>query len=135
MHAVEPGTPHEDRPLRELVAQLSRDGSLLVQQEIALAKKELSEKAAKVKTDVMAMVVGGLVLYAGALTLIFAVVMLLAQAVPTWLAALIVGAVVTVVGLVMALGGKKRLEQDSMKPQKTIDSVQRDVEMVKEAVR
>lgn len=132
---TESGAPVEERPLGELVAKLSHDGSLLIQQEIALAKVELGEKARKLKTDVAAMVTGGMVLYTGLLALTAAAVLILAEAMPAWVAALIVGAAVTSVGTLLVLRGKKNLENFDVVPQKTLTSVQRDVDMMKEAVR
>ena len=134
MQGVEPEVL-EERPLGELVAQLSRDASRLVQQELALAKAELGEKAVKLKADVGAIVTGGLVLYAGLLTLIAAAVLLLAETVAAWLAALLVGATVTLVGAVLTMRSKKNLEKFEPLPKKSLASVQRDVDMMKEAVR
>lgn len=54
---------------------------------------------------------------------------------PAWVAALIVGAAVTSVGTLLVLRGKKNLENFDVVPQKTLTSVQRDVDMMKEAVR
>jgi hypothetical protein len=134
MQGVEPGAPLEERSLRELIGQLSRDGSLLLQQEVALAKQELTEKAKSVSTSAGAIAVGALVLYAGALTLIAGLVLALALALPAWLSAVVVGLVVTLVGGVLLARGKKSLENLDLKPKKTIASVKRDVEMMKEVV-
>lgn len=133
--ALESGVPLEERPLRDLVAQLSRDGSLLIQQEVALAKAELSEAGEKLKRGVSSAATGGVVLHAGLLTLIAAAVLLLSQVVAGWLAAAIVGALVSIVGAVLLARGKKNLGQAELLPKKAIESVERDVEMMKEAVR
>jgi hypothetical protein len=61
-------------------------------------------------------------------------VLALALAVPAWLSAVLVGLVVTVVGAVLLARGKKSLENLDLKPKKTVASVKRDVEMMKEAV-
>ena len=135
MQGIETGRPVEERPLRDLLAEFSRDGSLLVQQELALAKVELSEKANKLKADVAAITGGALVLYAGLLTLIAAAVLALAQVMPGWVAALLVGAAVTTIGGVLVMRGKKKLEHFEALPKKTIESVQRDAQTIKEAVR
>jgi hypothetical protein len=125
----------EDRSLRDLVGQLSRDGATLIQQEIALAKAELAETADKLKQGVVSAATGALVLYAGILTLIAAAVLLLALAVPGWLSALLVGGVVTAVGAVLVGKGKKDLDRVRVVPKRALDSVERDVDMLKEAVR
>lgn len=136
MALVEPGIPaHEERPLRELVAKLQQDGSLLMQQEVALAKKEVQEKLGRVKKDVTAMAIGGAVLYAGVLTLLAAVVLLLAGFMPAWLSAFIVGAIVTGVGAAMSLKGKKDIADVDVTPEQSVRSVRTDLQVMKEAVR
>ena len=77
---------------------------------------------------------GGLVLYAGVLSLIAGLVLLLAQAMPAWLAAVVVGAAVVIIGAVLVAQGKKKLDDLELKPKKTAQSVEQDVEMVKEAI-
>lgn len=128
-------TSHEERPLRDLVQQLSRDGSLLMQQEMALAKKEIEEKVERLKTQVVSMALGGVALHAGALVILAALTLLLAEAMPAWIAALIVGVVVCVVGYVLVQRGKKKLEHMDLTPKKSMDSVRSDFHMMKEAVR
>jgi hypothetical protein len=131
----ERGAPIEERPLRDLVSQLSRDGSLLVKQEIALAKQELADKADALKVHVASLAIGGVVLYTGVLTLTAGVVLLLAQAVAAWLSALLVGVALATVGAILLLRGKKKLSEIQLQPEQTMTSVRRDVEAVKEATR
>jgi Flp pilus assembly protein TadB len=125
----------EERPLRELVLQLSRDASQLVEQEIALAKQEAREKVEQLQTAVSAVSAGALVLHIGLAALAAALILLLAQALPTWLAALIIGAGLCVVGALMLAKGKRELQQVDLKPGKTVRSVEQDVEAIKEAVK
>jgi hypothetical protein len=135
MQSIEPGRAVEERPLRDIVAQLSRDGSLLVKQEVAIAKQELDDKLAKAQADIAAIGVGAAVLYAGALTLISAVVLLLGQLMAVWLAALLVGAVVSTAGAVLALRAKRNLGKLDIAPKKAIEGVKRDVAVIEEAAR
>ena len=128
-----PIDPVEQRPLSELVAQLSRDGSLLVKQEIALAKQELADKAEVVQKHAAAMALGGVVLYTGSLALTAGIILLLAQVVAAWLSALLVGVALATTGAVLLLRGKKKLSDLSLRPDQSIRSVQRDVAAVKEA--
>src|SRR5688572_5861082 len=55
--------PPEERPLQDLIGRLSQDGSLLVKQEIALAKHELGEKARRLGTQATMLAVGAIALY------------------------------------------------------------------------
>jgi hypothetical protein len=125
----------EERPLRELVAQLSKDGGLLLRQEIALAKVELSEKAARLQSDLTSLATGAFVLYAGLLGLMAAVTLLLAEVIPGWAAALVVSLVVTGIGAALTLRSKHNLNELDLKPRKAAESVRKDVGMLKEAAR
>ncbi len=100
---------------------------------MALAKAEFREAANDAKKGVGGIATGGGVAFAGLLFLLLSATYGLAEVVPPWAAALIVGAVVLVIGLVMVSGGKKKLEADSFVPKRTIDSVQKDTAAVKRA--
>jgi len=85
----------KDRSLKQVVSDLSADASLLVRQEIALARAELKEKAIAVAKQAALFGAAGLLAYAGLLVLFAALVLgLIAIGVVAWLAALAVGAVV-----------------------------------------
>jgi hypothetical protein len=125
----------EDQPLREIVGQLSRDGSLLIKQEIALAKLELGEKAARFRTQATVIAAGGIALYTGALALVAGLILLLALAMPAWASALLVGTAIATAGAVLLLRGKNNLEKLDLKPEQTVANVRRDVDAIKEAAR
>ena len=52
----------------------------------------------------------------------------------TWLAALIVGGVVAIIGVVLLLKAKKSLNPESMVPNRTIESLKKDEAMVRRTV-
>ena len=84
-----------DRSLKQVVSDLRADASLLVRQEIALAKAELKQKATAAAKQVALFAGAGLLAYSGLLVLIAALVLgLIAIGVVAWLAALSVGIVV-----------------------------------------
>jgi NhaP-type Na+/H+ or K+/H+ antiporter len=74
------------------------------------------------------------VLLAGALALVAALILGLAEVVEPWLAALIVGAILAAVGYVMVKGGMKRLEPSSLKLDRTADSLRKDKDTVTTSV-
>lgn len=121
--------------LGDLVGKLSRDGSLLIKQEIALAKLEIGEKVASLRSQATLMAAGGVALYTGALALVAGLIMLLALAIPAWASALLVGTAIATTGAVLLLRGKNNLEKLDLKPEKTVANVRQDVEAVKEAAR
>jgi VIT1/CCC1 family predicted Fe2+/Mn2+ transporter len=125
----------EQRSLKELLANLSNDASQLFRQEVALAKAELDEKLSRVKKDVAALAIGGGVLVVGALTLVAAIVLVLAEAMPAWVAALLVGVALAAVGAWLTNKGKRDIQSVDFKPAKSIDSIRTDLRTMKEAVR
>jgi xanthine/uracil permease len=129
----------DDRSIGTLVSELSQETTTLLQQEIALAKTEMSEKVSQVSTALVRLALGGLVLFAGLLLLLDAVVYGLSEIMPPdltpWLPALLVGLVVAIIGAVLLQKGRSNLQTSSLMPQRTATSLQRDTHMVKEQVR
>ena len=126
----------DQRSLGELFADLARESSTLIRQEVELAKVELSTKAARTGRDVGFLAVGGAVIYAGFLAILAAVVIVLAaNGVPWWLSALLVGLVVLGVGYYLVQQGLSRLRERDMAPHQTIDSLKEDARLVKGETR
>jgi Putative Actinobacterial Holin-X, holin superfamily III len=123
----------ENQPLGDLVSQLSRDATLLAQQEIALAKQEAADKLGLVKAEIVGLAVGAVLLHSGVLTLLAGIVLALAQVLPAWVAALVAGAALLAVGAGFLLKAKARLARLDLAPKQAVGSVKRDVRAVKEA--
>jgi len=127
---------NDERSLGELFGDLARDMGTLVSQELALARTELSEKAARVGKQVAMLAVGGLVAYAGLLAIIAAVIVLIAdRGVPLWVSALVVGLVVAGIGYLLVQRGISALRHEDLAPRQTIQSIKEDTQWVKEQVR
>jgi len=126
----------DDRSLGELFADLARDMSKLVSQEIALARTELSDKASRIGKDIAFLAVGGMIAYAGLLAIIGAVIALLATfGIPLWVSALIVGLVVLVIGYFLVQRGITNLKREDLAPRQTIESLKEDTQWAKEQIR
>jgi hypothetical protein len=129
----------ENRSLIALFSDLFRETSTLVHQEAELAKAEISEKVSEVGKGIAEIAVGGAIIFAGFIVLLFAAANGLAMMLPPehagWLAPLIVGLAVMVLGFIALAMGKRELSADRLKPSRTIDSLQRDTQLVKEHVR
>ena len=128
--------PQNDRSLVGLFSDLWRETQTLVHQEAQLAKAELSEKVSQVTTGASEIAAGGAIAFAGFLVLLFAAVGALQLMIPSdhaiWIAPLVVGAVVMLVGYVLLSRGRKELTAESMVPERTVQSLQRDVTLAKE---
>jgi membrane protein len=122
----------QDRPLGELVQDLSRQTSTLIRQEMRLAQAELTEKGRHAGKGAGMFGGAGLVALYGVGALIAAAILGLATVLEPWIAAAAIGAGFLLVAGILALTGKKELEEAGPpKPEQTIDSVQRDIETVK----
>ena len=125
-----------ERSVGELVQELSQQTATLVRQEMRLAQVELQEKGKRAGTGAGMFGGAGLVALYGVGAVLAAVIMLVATAIEPWVSALIVGVVLLATAGILALLGRKQVEQATPpKPERAIESVQHDVEHVKERVR
>ncbi len=125
-----------DRPLGELLAELTRQTSALVRQEVDIAKTELSQKAFGLGKDLGFVVAGGAASYAGFLAIIAALIIALRKTgLSWWLSALVVGSLVAGAGSVLALKGLTALQQADLVPRQTIETLKEDTEWAKDQVR
>lgn len=122
----------DERSVGELLRELSAETSTLVRQEVQLAKAELTEKAKQAGKG--AGLLGGAAVMGLALLGAFTafLIAVIALAVSVWLSALIVTVLYGVIAGVLALAGKKALQQAGpAKPQQTIDTLKEDAQWTK----
>lgn len=131
-----PVTLHPERPLRDLLSDLSHDVGLLLRQEVELAKREIGETVDRASKDAQAIAIGGAVTYAGVLCLIAAVVLgLIRLGAAPWASALIVGGVFAVAGFMMLRRGRSDLAHTDFKPARTAEMMKQNATWVKEQFR
>ncbi len=131
--AAKPATAaRDDASLGSLVKELAHEVPSLLSKELALAKSEARESLHATKVGAAAVAMGGAVAVSGFLVLLLAAVYALSNVVAPWLAALIVGGITLVVGLVMVESGKKKFEAESLKPDRTLDSLHKDKTVIEE---
>jgi uncharacterized membrane protein YqjE len=124
-------TDQRERPIGELVKDLSSQTSTLVRQEIALARAELQEQG-KVAGKGAGMLAGAAVaglLALGALTA--GLIAVLDKAMATWVAALIVMALWAIVALVLAKTGQTALKRATPPAPQTVETVKEDIQWAK----
>jgi uncharacterized membrane protein YqjE len=129
--AVNDSTDARERPIGELVKDLSSQTSTLVRQEIELARAEIQQKG-KLAGKGAGMLGGAAIaalLALGALTA--ALVALLDKAMATWVAALIVMALWAIVALVLAKAGQKSLKSATPPAPQTVETVKEDIQWAK----
>jgi len=126
------GNDLRERPIGELLKQLSEETTTLVRKELDLAKAEMTEKAKEAGKGAGMFGAAGILgfLALGALTAFF--IMLLDGAVPNWAAALIVAAVYAAIAGVLALTGKNKVQEATPPmPEQTVETIKEDVQWAK----
>jgi hypothetical protein len=125
----------KDASTGELIGQLSEQVSKLVRDEVRLAQAEVTQKAKRLGIGAGLFGGAGLVAVLGLNALITAAVLGLANVLPGWLSAIIIAVVLFAGAGVLALLGKKDVQQATPPlPTETIASVQADVATVKEGI-
>jgi hypothetical protein len=114
-----------------LLRRLMDDVGVLFTQQLALLKSETSRSIGDMKTAAISMAMGGAVLMIGLIFLALAGVYALGTVVDLWLAALIVGGAITLIGVIMLLTGRRKFQPDAIAPRRTAESLRRDAEMLK----
>jgi membrane protein len=129
-------TTEDDKPLGELVQDLSRQTSTLIRQEMRLAQAELAEKGRHAGKGAGMFGGAGLVALYGVGALIAAAILGLATVFEPWIAAAAIGVALLLIAGILALTGKKEIdEMGPPKPELAMESMQRDVETVKARAR
>ena len=123
----------DDRPLSELLSNVTNEIASLFRKEVELARVETSEqvsRAAKAGGMLGAAAVIGfldLILFA------FAAAWALSEIVPEGVAFLIVGVLFAIVTAALALAGKKRLAGVNPVPNQTVQTLKADVQVAKDS--
>lgn len=123
----------EDRPsIGELVSAVSEKFSTLIRDEIRLIKAEMAVKARNAGVGIGLFVGAGVLAFWAVAVLIAAAVLGLANALPAWLAALIIGlAVLVVAGIMIAIGVNAIKKATPPTPERAQASIKADVEALR----
>jgi hypothetical protein len=133
----------QERSLGELLKELSTETSDLLRKEVELAKTEFSEKASRVGTDVGAIAMGGAMALAGGLALMLAAVYgltalldtFLPLGVAVWLAPLIIGGALVLLGYGRIRKAIDDLKNTSLAPRQTTQSLQENKQWLKAKIQ
>ena len=127
----------QERSIGELFGQLTQDMTLLVRQELQLARTEMTEKLSKLTANLISVGAGGFVAYLGGLALMAALILAvrdLANISLAW-SALIVGGILAIVGYVMLQRGLKELKRTELAPRRSVENIKDDVQSIKDDVQ
>jgi uncharacterized membrane protein YqjE len=134
-----PGSDQADlreRPLGELLKQLSEETTRLVHQELELAKAELTQKGKQAGLGAGLFGAAGAIGFLALAALTTCFLLALDAAMPAWLAALVVAVIYAAIAAVLALRGRAKVKQAVPPvPEQTIETVKEDVEWAKTQMR
>lgn len=124
------GQPNE-RPLINLFGDVLHGVTILVHKEVALVRAELREKVDEATSGAIALAGGGILAFAGILYGMLAATLGLAKILEPWLAALVVGGVVFIAGLIWLITGRNKLKAGHLQPNRTLETLQNDTSQAK----
>jgi hypothetical protein len=121
-----------DRPVSELVTDLTRHLRVLFRQEVSLARAEITGKATLASRSIVLVAAGIGVAYAGLLTIAAGLCLVLwLLGLSAFLSAFIVGVVLAMLGYVLARVGIAGLRPARLAPSATAETMHESVEALK----
>ena len=138
-HDPPPGPEQADlreRPLGELLKQLSEETTRLVRQEIELAKAELTQKGRQAGIGAGLFGAAGAIGFLALAALTTCIILALDAVMPAWLAALLVAVVYGAIAAVLVIQGRTKVKQAVPPvPEQTVQTVKEDVQWAKTQMR
>ena len=123
---------HDDPTLGALVHDLTQQVPQLIRSEIRLAQAEMTEKGKRAGLGIGMFSAAGLLSFLGLCCVVTTAILALAHALPDWLSALLVAVVLFLGAGVMALIGKKEVQQATPPaPEQAIEGIKEDIAVVK----
>jgi uncharacterized membrane protein YqjE len=127
--------PQMQRSVPEILENIASNLTQLVQAEFRLAKSEVKEGAEKVAGPGATLGAGVALAFYGLGFLLVAAVYALSLVVAGWLATLIVGGVLTVAAGILIGAGSAKLKRVNLMPDKTIRTLEEDVQWAKQQIK
>ena len=124
----------EETSLGDLFSRLSEQASALIRQEIQLAQTEMTRKATKAGRDAAVIALGGLIALGAFFSVIAALILVLAQVMEAWLAALIVAVVLAIAAALLIQYGISKLKQIDPAPRRTIETMRENKEWLTQQI-
>lgn len=113
----------EEHRWRAMIDCVLKDMTTLWQRESLLIRSEINEKFTEAKNAIISLVVGGAFLFVGLMAAVSAAIYVLDVFVPLWLSAVIVTAVLFLLGWVMIGLARKKLVADRLRPRHSLETL------------
>jgi hypothetical protein len=127
--------PPDEKPLSELLSEVTSQLQQLVRKEIELGRAEVKEEVDRATRGVAAFAVAGVAGLLAAIALVFAAAWGLAEVVPEGVAFLIVGLLLLAVAGILLGQGRKKVAEVSPVPEQTMETVKEDVQTAKASLQ
>jgi apolipoprotein N-acyltransferase len=124
-----------EQSIGELLKHLSEQTAMLVRQELDLAKAEMQQRGKRAGLGLGLIGGGGVLALAAVGALTATLILVLAEWMDAWLAALIVTVVYAAGAAVLALQGKEKVGEATPPVPQTMETVKEDVQWAKTQVR
>jgi uncharacterized membrane protein YqjE len=128
-------TPQTQRSVPEVLQDIVGNLQEIVRSEFRLAKTELKEEAAKAAKPAATFGVGLVMGFYGIGFLLLASVYGLSRVMAGWLAALLVGMILAIVAIALLSSSGKKLKRVNPTPNKTIQSIEENVQWAKHPIK
>jgi uncharacterized membrane protein YqjE len=126
----------DQRPVGGLLTELVSQVTALFRTEINLLKAEMKDNVRSLSGALVSVAIGAALLVAALIVLVQAVVaVMVAAGMSVWLASLIVGAALGVIGAVLIKGGANKMSLSELTPERTVRQMEKDVTFVKETAK
>jgi len=102
-----------DTSFPQMLGNLAGQVSKLARQEVRLAKAEIKQTAKQSAKDSVGIIIGGVTLHAGVLTLVATLSVALAAVMPLWGALLLVSAILLISGAAITKAAIDKLQDDT----------------------
>ena len=127
--------PNDNKSLGQLFGDLLNETRTLVRQEVALAKTELSGKAAFVGKHAGVAGAGALVALVGTLAIVSGLIIALGHKIGYATSAFIIGVLFVIVGAVLVMKALNAMKTQSLAPQQTADQIKETTQWAKDQIR
>lgn len=124
---------HPSTSIPALLRDLRSESATLLQQQVALAKAEISEKIIEQASNAVQVGIGAFVAYAGGIILLLGLADLVGMFLirsgvdadmATWISRAAIGVIVALVGWILVVKAKKAISAEGITPEKTVQTLQ-----------
>jgi uncharacterized membrane protein YqjE len=128
-------TPQTQRSFTDVLQDIVSNIQQIIRAEVRLAQVEIKEKANRASKPLSVLVTGAVLGLYGLGFLLLAAVYGLSLVLPTWGAALIVGAVIAIIGGGLVASGLTKLREINPVPEKTVQTMKETAQWAKEQTK